>query len=259
MSTEAMAYMFGPGKDMGGENGLTPAEMLVGLSHANHARKDGTRSFPSTDTVMEETRLSRSSVIRARSQLVAKGVLRLEEGGKGTKRVGRYCFPGVIAAATLARAATVTPLDAAREGRGATQELSKGVITTPLDAFGGVNVNDKGATTKPRGVTVTRRGVTTAPKPSLTVNEPSEEPTSSHARDTAPLTFIQPIGELDPDERACLEQELAELEDEEEAARAFRAAETERRWEQRQKADWEKTAARAGPMTPARLRHEAAG
>lgn len=237
MATEVLAYVFGPGKE-----GLTAPQMSVALSYANHAHKDGTGSFPGTKTVMEETRLSERSVQRARSELVAKGVLELEQEATGT-RPARYCFPAMRASSsTPARGATVTPLDQ-------TSEQPRGVTVTPLEPERGATQTRGGATQTPRGVTVAGRGVTVTPKPSLTINQPSEEPTS-RARERGSLTVLRSVDERDTDD---LEREAEERAGREwERTRYLEAAnggeDVFSRWERQHKATWEQSAARAGLM-----------
>lgn len=219
MAIEVIAWMYQTGKDMGGERGLTPAEMAVALSYANHARKDGTGSFPSTETVMEETRLSRSSVFRARDQLVKHGVLQLDEGGLKTKRVGRYSFPAMRASAS----ATTTP---------SKEEMSPTVRL--MEESQSRTVTHQSRTERPMSPTVRLMSPTVTPNTSLPVTQPSEEPETSRVRDDGHLTVLR-----ERDDAGSEGQDSAGGED----AYAI--------W-QRRNPDWLKTATRAA-MPPPRM------
>ena len=71
---------------------LKPAEMLVALVLANHASSDGGHAYPSVQTLMDETRLSRRSVQTALRSLEDRGVI--EEEREATRRLpAMYAFP----------------------------------------------------------------------------------------------------------------------------------------------------------------------
>ncbi len=71
---------------------LKPSEMLVALILANHASSDGGHAYPSVQTIMDETRLTRRSVQTALRSLEDRGVIEEERGA--TRRLpAMYCFP----------------------------------------------------------------------------------------------------------------------------------------------------------------------
>jgi len=71
---------------------LNPAQMLVAISLANHAASDGAHAYPSVQTIMNETRLSRRSVQGSLRALEEMGVI--EQESEATPHLpAMYRFP----------------------------------------------------------------------------------------------------------------------------------------------------------------------
>ena len=64
-----------------GMNNITPNDRLVWFILAHHRNSKTGRCFPSIETIMKETGLSRSSVKRSKDNLEELGVLQIIEGG----------------------------------------------------------------------------------------------------------------------------------------------------------------------------------
>jgi hypothetical protein len=64
-----------------GMDSITPQDRLVWFVLAHHRNSKTGKCFPSIDTIMEETGLSRSSVKRSNDHLEELGVLKIVEGG----------------------------------------------------------------------------------------------------------------------------------------------------------------------------------
>jgi hypothetical protein len=64
---------------------LRPAEMLVAIALANHASSDGGHAYPSVQTLMDETRLTRRSVQGALRSLEERDVIAVER--EATRRL----------------------------------------------------------------------------------------------------------------------------------------------------------------------------
>lgn len=145
MSVRALSWVFeqSPVRHRG--------DLLVLLVLADHARDDGTGSYPSVATIARKARLSRRGVFDALERLKAEGAI--SPDGRGPKGTISYSIHFRGGAVTAPRA-VIAPVQSAAPG---------GAVTAP----GGVQCP--------------------APEPSLNRSEPSPPtpPTGGRARDRA--------------------------------------------------------------------------
>lgn len=85
------------------EKGLSGIEILVAESIMLHANLDGTKAFPSIDTISELSKVCRRAAIKAINRLVETGVI-IRKKGKGTSNT--YTIPYMDTSAKLAPAET---------------------------------------------------------------------------------------------------------------------------------------------------------
>lgn len=167
MSIEAINWVLTKADIPEGDGASSLTLVLIGL--ANHAHADGRHAFPSIATLMQYSRLSRSTVIRCLAKLKECGLI--TEGNQA------------IAAAHIERAdqrPTVYDL-----------QIERGVVVTRRA--------ERGVTEAPNGVSSRReRGVMVTPEPSL---KPKNKPTTpvADAPEQIPLPLPVPA---DPEKDA---------------------------------------------------------
>lgn len=199
MSAHVIGWLYNTAPD-----GVTGVEMAIAQCLANHAQDDGRNAFPAISRMAQETRFAERTVRHALRALEAKGVVAVQHPATN-RRSTTYWFPGYVVTCVI-------PRDVPRGAGDAAQEHAREASDASRGARGAV------------------RGARDAPYPSLTVKEPPENQTDDVARAHAngSLTVLRPIDDLDPDERAALDQDRQELAAELKAAAAFEAAEHEK-------------------------------
>lgn len=109
------------------------SDRLVLLAIANHADADGGLAFPSVGMIADEARVSRATVFRAISNLVALGELDVNHGkGRGRRNTYRLkgCQPGTLNVAERVSSGDKRVSSARQKGlTGATQNRQEPSLT----------------------------------------------------------------------------------------------------------------------------------
>lgn len=88
MSVQAMTYVIESSKQKG-------SALLLLIMIANYARKDGTGAWPSTQTLADDCRMSKRSVVRLLQEIEASGELTIERNA-GPYRANLYTIRGMV-------------------------------------------------------------------------------------------------------------------------------------------------------------------
>lgn len=140
------------------------SQLLLLLAIADHANDEGI-AWPGIESLAAKTRMSRRQTITNIQALVSAGELKIvQAGGTGPKSTNLY--------------QVATP---------------KGAKTAPSARV--QSLQDKGAVSSKKGAVFANKGaVATAPEPSLTVNEPPEEPLgATDVAEPAPARRLKPV------------------------------------------------------------------